>query len=41
MLNKYAKKEGTSYMQKDFRDDLYAKESVIPADIFVSHHKSE
>lgn len=28
-------------MQKDFRDDLYAKESVIPADIFVSHHKSE
>ena len=28
-------------MQKDFRDDLYAKEAQIPADIFVSHHKSE
>jgi V-type H+-transporting ATPase subunit C len=26
-LAKYAKKEGTSYMQKDFRDDLYAKEA--------------
>lgn len=28
-------------MQKDFRDDLYDKAASIPADIFVSNHKSE
>jgi hypothetical protein len=40
-LAKYAKKEGNSFVQKDFRDDLYEKAASIPADIFVSHHKSE
>jgi len=43
-LNRFAKKEGKSYLQKDFKDDLYdLHDKTNIESIFVSApaHKSE